>query len=155
MNDGKENLIPFSERSKEEARENGRKGGQASGRSRRQKAQAKKIVEDILNDTYKTKNGEHVGMQIMIANLFKIATDDKNKQCISAAKMLLDIYEDSAKTKDKLLEKKIKAEIKALEAKAKAYSAGEEFKFEEELPMLYKALEDSQDSENQNSERSD
>lgn len=155
MNDGKENLIPFSERSKEEARENGRKGGQASGRSRRQKAQAKKIVEDILNDTYKTKNGEHVGLQIMIANLFKIATDDKNKQCISAAKMLLDIYEGSAKTKDKLLEKKIKAEIKALEAKAKAYSAGEELKLEEELPMLYKALEDSQESENQNSERSD
>lgn len=155
MNDGKENLIPFSERSKEEARENGRKGGQASGRSRRQKAQAKKIVEDILNDTYKTKNGEHVGMQIMIANLFKIATDDKNKQCISAAKMLLDIYEGSAKTKDKLLEKKIKAEIKALEAKAQAYSGGDDFKFEEELPLLYKALEDSQDSENQNSERSD
>lgn len=152
MNDGKENLIPQNMRTKEEQREIAKKGGQASGRSRRQKAQAKKIVEDILNDTYKTKNGEHVGMQIMIANLFKIATDDKNKQCISAAKMLLDIYEGSAKTKDKLLEKKIKAEIKALEAKAQSYSGGDDFKFEEELPLLYKALEDSQGGENQDSE---
>lgn len=98
---------------------------------------------------YKTKSGENVGLEIVLANLFKIATDSKNKQCIQATKMLLDIYDGNKH--DKLIDKKLQAEIKALEAKAKAYSAGEEFKFEEELPMLYKALEDSQDSENQNS----
>lgn len=146
------NLIPNAERTPEELREITRKGGQASGRSRRRKAEVKRIVTDILNDVYKTKSGENVGLEIVLANLFKIATDSKNKQCIQATKMLLDIYDGSKH--DKLIDKKLQAEIKALEAKAKAYSAGEELKLEEELPMLYKALEDSQDSENQNSERS-
>lgn len=122
-----------------EARERGQKGGQASGRSRKRKAEVKKIVNDMLNDVYTTKSGERVGLEIMLANLFKIATDSKSKQCIPAMKMLLEIYSGNAK--DKLLEKKIKAEIKALEAKAKAYSGDDDFNFEEEIPMLYKALE--------------
>ena len=39
------NLIPYSERSKEEARENGRKGGIASGESRRRR----KLLKDSMN----------------------------------------------------------------------------------------------------------
>lgn len=41
----RENLIPFSERSKDEARELGRKGGRASGQTRR----AQKTMKDTLN----------------------------------------------------------------------------------------------------------
>ena len=40
-----ENLIPFSERSKEEARENGRKGGIQSGVTRRRKRTLKQAAE--------------------------------------------------------------------------------------------------------------
>ena len=40
-----QNLIPFSERSKEEARENGRKGGIQSGVTRRRKRTVKQAVE--------------------------------------------------------------------------------------------------------------
>lgn len=44
-----ENLIPFSERSKEEARENGRKGGIQSGASRRRKRTVKQAVELVMS----------------------------------------------------------------------------------------------------------
>ena len=43
-----ENLIPVTERTKEEAREISRKGGIASGRVRREKADLKKKVNQIL-----------------------------------------------------------------------------------------------------------
>lgn len=43
-----ENLIPFSERSKEEAREFGRKGGKASGEARRRKANFRKTLNLLL-----------------------------------------------------------------------------------------------------------
>lgn len=45
---GHENLIPFSERSKEEARENGRKGGKRSGEVRRRKADFRKTLNLLL-----------------------------------------------------------------------------------------------------------
>lgn len=45
---GKDNLIPFSERSKEEASEYGRKGGIASGETRRKKRYMKQMLEMCL-----------------------------------------------------------------------------------------------------------
>lgn len=45
---GTENLIPFSQRSKEEAREKGRKGGINSGKTRRKNAQIKKCLNTLL-----------------------------------------------------------------------------------------------------------
>ena len=44
-----QNLIPFSERSKEEAREYGRKGGQASGAARRRKRSLKEAADYYLS----------------------------------------------------------------------------------------------------------
>jgi hypothetical protein len=44
-----QNLIPYSERSKEEARENGRKGGVASGVSRRRKRSLKEAADLFLS----------------------------------------------------------------------------------------------------------
>lgn len=46
--DGKENLIPFNERTVEEQRKIQRKGGIASGKARREKADLKKKVNEIL-----------------------------------------------------------------------------------------------------------
>ena len=48
MANGYENLIPFSERSVEEAREFGRRGGKASGESRRKKANFRKVLNTLL-----------------------------------------------------------------------------------------------------------
>ena len=48
MANGQDNLIPFSERSEEEARESGRKGGKASGVARRKKANFRKVLNQLL-----------------------------------------------------------------------------------------------------------
>lgn len=50
-NKGQENLIPMSERSKEEVRAIGQKGGIASGIARKEKATMKQTLEMLLNET--------------------------------------------------------------------------------------------------------
>ena len=50
-NDGKENLIPQSERTKEEQREIARLGGIASGKARREKRDRKQMASDLLDLT--------------------------------------------------------------------------------------------------------
>ena len=51
MNAG--NLIPNSQRTRQELQEMGRKGGIASGKARRKKKELKKIANWILSDTEK------------------------------------------------------------------------------------------------------
>ena len=55
-NKGQENLIPMSERSKDEVRAIGQKGGIASGIARKEKATMKATLEMLLNET--NKNGK-------------------------------------------------------------------------------------------------
>lgn len=114
-------------------------GGRKSGKARSKKADIKATVQDILNDEYSDKSGRKLsGVAVLVVNLFKIAADPKNKQCLTAMKMIFDIYND--KDKNKLLDQKTKAEIKLLEAKLNALT-GENEKFnEEEMPKLWKAL---------------
>lgn len=52
---GQENLIPMSERSKDEVRAIGQKGGIASGQARREKATMKATLEKLLDE--KNKKG--------------------------------------------------------------------------------------------------
>lgn len=115
-------------------------GGRKSGKVRNKKADIKATVQDILNDEYREKNSGRKlsGVAVLVLNLFQIAADPKNKQCITAMKMIFDIYND--KDKNKLLDQKTKAEIKLLEAKLNALT-GENEKFnEDEIPKLWKAL---------------
>ena len=114
-------------------------GGRKSGKVRNKKANIHETVQDILNDEYSDKSGRKLsGVAVLVVNLFKIAADPKNKQCITAMKMIFDIYND--KDKNKLLDQKTKAEIKLLEAKLNALT-GENEKFNEnEMPQLWKAL---------------
>ena len=55
---GQENLIPCSERSKDETREIGKKGGIASGEARRRKRDIRLAVEALLERDYKGKDGK-------------------------------------------------------------------------------------------------
>lgn len=48
MANGRENLIPFSKRSKDEARRCGQDGGRASGEARRRKADFRKALNALL-----------------------------------------------------------------------------------------------------------
>lgn len=56
---GVDNLIPTSERSKDEARELGKKGGKASGKARQEKKRLREAVEAVLSRKYDV-NGEEV-----------------------------------------------------------------------------------------------
>lgn len=53
MNEGVKNLIPQSERTKEEQREIARMGGVASGKARREKRTIQKILTELLNSDIK------------------------------------------------------------------------------------------------------
>lgn len=59
---GHENLIPFSERSKEEARKLGRKGGIASGEARRRK---KTFKEELLFLLDQNDNRENISIAMI------------------------------------------------------------------------------------------
>lgn len=116
------NLIPNSQRTPEELREQTRKGGINSGKSRRKKADIHEAVTNVLNGVYPTKQGDKLsGIDMLAINLFKMATDSKNKQCLQANKLLLELYGQGKSPED--LEK-IKAEIKLLNAKANIMSGG-------------------------------
>ena len=54
---GQENLIPCSERSKDETREIGAKGGKASGEARRRKRDIQAAMQALLEKQYKGKDG--------------------------------------------------------------------------------------------------
>ena len=115
-------------------------GGRKSGKARNKKADIKATVQDILNDEYSDKSGRKLsGVAVLVVNLFKIAADPKNKQCITAMKMIFDIYND--KDKNKLLDQKTKAEIKLLEAKLNALT-GEKEKDDQKLDQIIEALKE-------------
>lgn len=69
MAKGEENLIPVTERSKDEAREISRKGGINSGKARREKADLRKQAQLWLEtDVTHDKNGNPMtGAQMMMA----------------------------------------------------------------------------------------
>lgn len=113
MANGQDNLIPFSERSEDEARESGRKGGKASGVARRRKADLRKIAEGMITGDIS---------EMMIKSLIDIAADPGNKNAVSAFKEIRDLLGQNKTTLDK---QEQKARIAALKAKT-ATSSPEE-----------------------------
>ena len=111
MND--ENLKPFSERTESEKREITRKGGIASGKARRKKADIKKALQSILDETYTDENGEKfTGEDRLAMTLYKVATDKKHRQCIQAQRL---IYELTGQDKTPEDRKRIKQALKMQE----------------------------------------
>lgn len=72
MAQGKENLVPCNQRSKEEASELGRKGGIESGKTRRKKRLMKDLVVEMLNS--KIWSDE---LKAKILNVFPEMEDEK------------------------------------------------------------------------------
>ena len=127
-------------RSGREAVENGQQGGISSGKSRRKKADMRKAVQSMLDNTYSDNSGKELsGAEIMALKLFKIATNEKDKQCISAIKLIIEL---TGQNKDTLTDKKTKAEIKLLEAKIKALSGLDETESKKLLDNINKILSD-------------
>lgn len=125
--------------------EAGRKGGKKSGEAKKKKADIKATVQDVLNDEYTDKSGRTLsGVGVLVVNLFRIAADPKNKQCITAMKMIFDIYND--KDKNKLLDQKTKAEIKLLEAKVDMLT-GSDTEALDKLDAILKGIKDNADNQ--------
>lgn len=91
-----ENLIPMSERTKDEVREIARQGGIASGEARREKATMKKTLEMLLDE--KNNQGKTY-RELSTLGLIKGAIDGKadNYKTILA---LLGEIEESKETPD-------------------------------------------------------
>ena len=85
------NLIPISERSREEVREIGRKGGKASGVARRKKKAMKEQIELLLSLPIKDKNA------IKQMEALGIDTDNVDNQMA----LLISIFKKGLKTGDK------------------------------------------------------
>lgn len=88
------NLIPTSERTKEEARELGRKGGIKSGETRRRKKEFRELFEKMLEEQGGNLNGEPVTRKEMaVARAVKILTDPNSadtKDFLRAFEMVRD-----------------------------------------------------------------
>lgn len=73
-NDTMSNLVPQSERTKEEQRAIARQGGIASGEARRRKRDLRQALEMLLEKEYKQRNGESItGTEAITAKLFEQA----------------------------------------------------------------------------------
>lgn len=96
MANGQENLIPMSERTKDEVREIARQGGIASGEARREKATMKKTLEMLLDE--KNNQGKTY-RELSTLGLIKGAIDGKadNYKTILA---LLGEIEETKETPD-------------------------------------------------------
>lgn len=125
MND--ENLIPNSARTPKERRELATKAGISSGKSRRRKGAFREAAQTILDGTYKIKDKETgeiqemSGAELVVLKLFKQASDEKNKNSVAAAKVLLSLTGDD-KSPEEIA--KIKSETDLNKIKNKLLKSG-------------------------------
>ena len=121
--DGKENLIPFNERTKEEQRKIQRKGGIASGKARREKADLKKKVNEILamdvfspqlKETLEEKGLSATNQTAVVTVLLQKALKGDMRAIELLAKM-----NGNEGTKDSLDKKEQKERVKAMQLENK------------------------------------
>lgn len=116
-----QNLKPFEKncRSNEEAVRNGSKGGINSGKARKRKADLRKMAQQVLNGTFKDKNGrEFTGEEAVIQSLVANLADPKGKNWGKAMELLIKL---SGADKSHEENQKLKAEVALLKAKEKTF----------------------------------
>ena len=120
--DGKENLIPFNERTVEEQRKIQRKGGIASGKARREKADLKKKVNEILAmDVFSPQLKETLEEKGLSANQTAVVTvllQKALKGDMRAIELLAKMNGNEG-TKDNLDKKEQKERVKAMQLENK------------------------------------
>lgn len=116
-----QNLTPFtSEQSHEEAVKNGKKGGVNSGKARKRKADLRKMAQQVLDGTFKDKNGvEFTGEEAIIQSLVVNVASPNSKNWGKAMELLIKL---SGADKSREENQKLKAEVALLKAKVKLLS---------------------------------
>lgn len=100
-----------------EARERGSKGGINSGKARRRKADLKKMAQQVLDGTFKDKNGrEFTGEEAIINGLVANLASPNSKNWGKAMSLMIELLE-ADKSRDE--KQKLKAEVALLKAKVK------------------------------------
>jgi hypothetical protein len=100
-----------------EARERGSKGGINSGKARRRKADLKKMAQQVLDGTFKDKNGrEFTGEEAIIQGLVANLASPNSKNWGKAMSLMIELLE-ADKSRDE--KQKLKAEVALLKAKVK------------------------------------
>jgi len=120
------------------SREQAKKGGINSGKSRRERGDMRKSAQAILDGKYKDKDGNiKKGSDILVLNLFEMASNPKHKQSINATKLLMELAGQDRSEEDIA---KLKAEISLLESKARMFDVGSSSV--EDLTALAEMLKD-------------
>lgn len=102
----------------DEAVENGRKGGKASGAARRRKADLRRMAQDILDGTYKDKNGKpFTGAELIQNGLLANLGNPNSKNWGKAMDIFIQLTGANMSPEQKA---KLKAETQLAKAKAKA-----------------------------------
>ena len=112
-----ENLKKFtSDQNREEASKNGKKGGVASGIARKRKADIKKVIQGILDNTYTQGEEERTGAEILAITLFEVATTPNHRQCIQAQRLIYELTgQDKTPEDRKRIRQALKLQQKELE----------------------------------------
>lgn len=94
---GQENLIPMSERSKEEVREIARKGGINSGETRRKKKTMRETLEQMLDEVAKIEGNDNklTYRELATLGLLKGAVQGNNANYKTILETIGEITEES------------------------------------------------------------
>lgn len=136
--EGQDNIKPFQITSGDEARKMGANGGRASAETRRKKADVKKTITEILNNSYTVKDKEtgekrqFTGIEAIMMNLFKMATDPKSRNAVQAIKLILELYEGKQSRAETRL---MNAQIALVEAKVKSIKTVDDLEVEDLAPL--------------------
>lgn len=102
-----------------EARERGSKGGINSGKARKRKADLRKMAQQVLDGTFKDKNGrEFTGEEAVIQGLVANLADPKGKNWGKAMDLLVELLGAKQSREEK---QKLEAEVALLKAKVKTF----------------------------------
>lgn len=100
------------------SQEEAKKGGINSGKTRKRKADLRKMAQQVLDGTFKDKNGrEFTGEEAVIQSLVANLADPKGKNWGKAMDLLVQLLEANKSREEK---QKLKAEIELLKAKIKS-----------------------------------
>lgn len=99
--------------------ETAKKAGKASAEAKRKKADLREAAQNVLDGKYNCKDKttgkitERTGAEMLVLNVLAIGADPKNRQCIAAIKLLMELTGANKSEESKAVEKATAALIQA------------------------------------------
>lgn len=142
MND--ENLLKPNDLTSSELRERASKGGKASGRARREKANLRKLAQQVLDDSYKDSSGnEYTGAELFVRGLVSNLANPDGKNWSKTMDLLITLT-GAGKSKEEI--EAIKAQAKLTMAKVDLMT-GSDTSAIDKLDEILKEMRENADSE--------